>query len=169
MDFGFTGTRIEYLIAPEVDEIVSKDLDVVLRAAHHENPACKSPDKLVRLLDWAPAMNRTEFYGLLTGSFESPSMSAKHSAVILEAVIKLIARTKAREAFPDYWEIIHDTFDNLLARVCAKAVGDGVPRLNFSEPIVKPWPSTSTLTRPQPSRAASEPRKIRPQRMWQPC
>ena len=74
-------------------------------------------DKLVRLLDWAPAMNRTEFFGLLTGSFESPIMSAKHSELILESVIKLIARTRAHETFPDYWEIIKDCFDNLLSRV----------------------------------------------------
>ena len=131
VEFQLSGTLTASLKPPEEAESVSKDLDIVLRAAHDINPAAKSPDKLVRLLDWAPAMNRTEFFGLLTGSFESPSMSAKHSAIILEAVIKYIARTKAHEAFPDYWEIVRDHFDNLLARVWTKAVADGVPRLNF--------------------------------------
>jgi hypothetical protein len=130
-DFKFTGTMVESLPQPADVESVSKDLDICLKAAHHENPALKSPEKLVRLLDWAPAMNRTEYFGLLTGSFESPSMSAKHSDLILEGVIKFIARTKAHETFPDYWEIIRDSFDRLLARVCSKALADGVPRLNF--------------------------------------
>ena len=101
-EFQLSGTLAASMKPPEEAESVSKDLDVVLRAAHSDNPAAKSPEKLVRLLGWAPAMNRTEFYGLLMGSFASPSMSAKHSAIILEAVIKFIARTKAHEAFPDY-------------------------------------------------------------------
>ena len=86
--FNFTGTLTEGLVPPQHEEAVSKELDGALKLAHHPNPASKIPVRLLRFLDAEiNAMNRTELYGLLRGSFESPSLSRTMSRQMLEGVI----------------------------------------------------------------------------------
>ena len=131
IDFGLNGTLADSLAPPTESEVVSKELEAALALAHDENPAQRSSEKLVRWLEWAPPLNKTELYGLLTGSIESPSMSAKTSEMLLLAVVKFMARTKAHEYVPDYWDIMRDTFDQLLGRAWKKALRHNIPRPNF--------------------------------------
>ena len=58
-------------------------------------------------------------------------MSANMCRQILKSLLKFVARTKAHEAFPDYWKQLEPLFDNLSAQNGKRAQSDGVPRINF--------------------------------------
>ena len=114
---------------------------MVLKLCHHENPAAKTNDKLCRWLGRREEpLNRTEFYGLLVGSMEPPSLSAKASRTMQEALLTFTAKTKASEANEDYWPATKDTFDMILLNSGRKALSDGVSRSFF--------PGTPTLVEP---------------------
>ena len=120
------------LKAPEAREAVDKDLDAALKAAHHDNPALKTNDKITRWLDWREEpLNTTEMYGLLVGSMEAPSLSAKSSKIIQESLLTCIAKTKANETFSEYWSSSKDMFDMILLDKWRRASSDGVSRRSF--------------------------------------
>ena len=108
------GTMAEGLVAPNVEEQVPVELNTALKLAHHANPALKSAGKLMRYLEYAPALNRTSYYGLLCGACESPSMSRSMSLNMLQGVLKYTARMRADIMFADYWLQFKDVFDNIL-------------------------------------------------------
>ena len=95
------GTMAEGLVAPNVAEQVPVELNTALKLAHHASPAAKSAGKLMRYLEYAPALNRTSYYGLLCGACESPSMSRSMSLNILGGVLKYTARMRADIMFAD--------------------------------------------------------------------
>ena len=130
-DHHLTGELLAGLAVPPDPENVNKDLDDALNIAHNPNPAARSAEKILRMLEWSEPMNRTEFFGLIHGSVESPSMSAKMSQSVLQAVLKFIARTDAHKSYDDYWEQLSPFFDNLLAQQWKRAQSDSVPRINF--------------------------------------
>ena len=100
------GELLEGLPLPAEQESVNTDLDISLKLVHNANPTAKREENILRRLEWSGPMNRTEFYGLLHGSSESPSMSAKISRQILESLLKFAARTKAHEAFSRVLEAV---------------------------------------------------------------
>ena len=127
-----SGNLCGQLKPPEDREAVDKDLDAALKAAHHDNPALKSNDKITRWLEWRQEpLNTTEMYGLLVGSMEAPSLSAKSAKIIQEALLTCIAQTKANETFKEYWLSSKEMFDMILVDRWRKASSDGVSRRNF--------------------------------------
>ena len=130
-DCQLKGTLSDGLKPPTEAERCSKELDSALRLAHAPNPAIKSPAKLLALLEYMPPCNRTEYYGLVCGACESPSLSKTMSHGILEGVMRYSARIRANELFPDYWEELSPAFDKMLSELWAKAQSRGMARVNF--------------------------------------
>ena len=126
-----TGTLCDGLSKPTADEVVGKQLDSALREAHSSNPATKSCSRLLQLLEYLPPCNRTEFYGLVCGSCESPSMSKTMSAKILVSVLQYSARIRADRLFADYWEELKPAFDKMLSEMWAKAQSKCMARVNW--------------------------------------
>lgn len=125
------GTMAEALVAPTVEEQVPVELNTAMKLAHHANPAAKSAGKLMRYLEYAPALNRTSYYGLLCGACESPSMSRSMSQVILQGVLKYTARTRADVMYGVYWVQIKDVFDNMLVEEWQKSSARRMTRATF--------------------------------------
>ena len=130
-DHKLTKEILAGLAEPAQKELVNKNLDSALRACHHENPAARNSRQLIRHLEWSGPMNQTEFYGLICGSMEAPSLSSRMSGEMLDAVCKFIARTRMHVAFPQYWVQLKDMFDSVLLSTWRKAQSDSVPRKNF--------------------------------------
>ena len=125
IDHKLSGSLVDGLGRPRQADKVSKDLDLALREAHDENPAKKSAKRLVRYLQHADGVNETEVYGLLIGAVESPSLSAKMSESILEAVVEFWARHSLRDRHPQYHEICYQHFHFVMAKL-RKTKGAGV-------------------------------------------
>ena len=85
----------EGLKPPEIEEKVNPLLDEAMKVAHSSNPAARSAEKMIKFLDFCPGLNRTEMFGLLKGSYESPSMSRTMSQQLLRHVLVFIAKTGA--------------------------------------------------------------------------
>ena len=116
---------------PAEEEVVNKELNSSLAACHCSNPAAKSSAKLLRWLAYAPAPNRTELIGLLSGSAEGPSLSSHMSGGNLYGVLKDVARVKAHASFPDLWGHVSNHFDGLLVRQWQKSQSKGTTRSQF--------------------------------------
>ena len=130
-DFKLKGSITEALAVPVEAEVVNPHLDAGMKVAHSANPAARSCEKLVRFLEFSPGLNRTEMYGLLKGSYESPSLSRTMSQQILRRVWDFIARTQSHIKHADYWKELKHSFDQLMVGQWRKAQSDGVPRVNF--------------------------------------
>ena len=130
IDRKLSGSLVDGLERPRQAETVTKDLDLALREAHDEFPAKKSAKRLIRYLQRADGVNETEVYGLLIGAVESPSLTAKMSESILEAVVGFWARHNLAERHPQYHEICHQRFDFVMARLWKKAQASKIPRQN---------------------------------------
>ena len=102
-----------------------------MRTAHLSNPAAKSASRLLRLLEHHGPFNKTEVFGLLCGSLESPAMSRCMSQTILESVFKCWARVSGHELWPDYWECLRDHFDQMLATAWQRSQSSGLSRAQF--------------------------------------
>ena len=125
------GTMAEALVAPTVEEQVPGDLNTAMALAHHANPAAKSSGKLMRYLEYAPALNRTSYYGLLCGACESPSLSRGMSLVVLQGVLKYTARVRADVTYPDYWLQIKNVVDNMLVEEWQRSSAKRMSRATF--------------------------------------
>ena len=130
-DFNLCGTLADGLEPPPVQEAVAKELDVSLRIAHSANPAAKSCSRLVRFLEFTKELNATEYYGIIRGSLESPSMSRGMSATVLEAVLRYSARHRADQAHPQFWSQMRDCFDRLLLTLWQRAQARRLTRAQF--------------------------------------
>ena len=132
VDHALTREISSTLKPPEVREEVDRELDKALKLCHHDNPAMKSTEALTRLLTWRKTpWNRTETYGLLVGSMESPSLSAKASRTMMESMLEFIARTNTHEEFADFWTATKQQFDMILVCMWRKAQSNKVSRVNF--------------------------------------
>ena len=116
IDHRLSGCFMDWLQKPQQSEKVNKDLDLSLKEAHHENPAKKSCVRLVRYLQHADAMTETETYGLLMGAIESPSLSAKMSESIMEAVVEYWAKHNCGQRFSRVHDVCKDNFDFTMAK-----------------------------------------------------
>ena len=111
-----TGTLPDQLIPPQGIEMVRPILNEGVALAHHPNPAKRSCAKLIQALRWlAPPVNRTEVFGLIKGTWESPSLSRNMAKQCQEAMLKCIANCQLHEAEPDYWHVVKSHYDVLLA------------------------------------------------------
>ena len=136
-----TGTLCDGLVAPVDDEEVGKPLDSALREAHCSNPAQKSCSRLLQLLEYLGPCNRTEYYGLVSGAVQSPSMSKGMSGTIVLAVLQYSARIRADRLFPHYWKELAPAFDKMLSEMWAKAQSKGMPRVNW----IRAWRNCLSL------------------------
>ena len=126
-----TGHIAQSLLPPENPEKVDRDLDAALKACHCSNPAARTSAKFVRLLEYMPLVNKTSFYGLLHGSFESPSLSRGMSRTMLESVLCYVARVRADVEFPEYFGVVQNVFDEILCTVWQQAQSDEQSRSHF--------------------------------------
>ena len=125
------GTVTDGLTAPVDQEGVRRELDVALKSAHDSNPAHRASTKFCSLMKHMDACNRTEFYGLLCGSFESPSLSKTMASVLQPCLLRYISRVGMAELQPDYWKVVEPYFDNLLALSWQSSAARRVPRANW--------------------------------------
>ena len=124
---GFSST----LPSPDLDEVVSKLLNVCLAAAHNSNPAQTNAAKLLRYREFAPKPNHTELRGLLLGAVESPSVSRSMSFGILEGVLAYVSRTRCDELFPEVWGQVGDHFDGMLVTLWQRSQAKQMSRSQF--------------------------------------
>jgi len=99
--------------------------------AHSSNPAARSAENLIKFIDFSPGLNRTEMFGLLKGSYESPSMSRTMSQQLLRHVLVFIAKTSAHKKYEDYWKELKNSFDQELCRQWRQAQSDRITRIKF--------------------------------------
>ena len=116
-----TGGFASCLPSVDRDEHVCKELNSCLKLCHSPNPAAKSPQKLLRWLEYGKCPNETEVTGLLMGSMESPSLSRTLASTISEGVITYIARHKVHELFPEIWSQVSNHYDCLLVKLWQQA------------------------------------------------
>ena len=102
-----------------------------MKVAHSSNPAARSAEKLIKFLDFCPGLNRTEMFGLLKGSYESPSTSRTMSQQLLRHVLVFIAKAGAHTKYEDYWKELKNSFDQELCRQWRQAQSNRIPRINF--------------------------------------
>ena len=125
------GGVCDALVAPEMEQSVSKQLDRCLRQAHHPNPALKTSQPLVRMMAFMEQPNATEMFGLCKGSFESPSLSRTMSRIVCESLLKLIGRTRCDLAYPIYWSHLKSHFDAQLCQNWSRSQAEHVSRAGF--------------------------------------
>ena len=126
-----TGTVAETLPPPTMAQSVGKELDLSLKLCHHPNPAMKSCQRLERLLQYAGPMNSTEIFGLLCGSFESPTLSRPMARAMQEAILAYLGRVRGDRHHEEYWKVVKGTYDKVLVDVFHKCMCDGMTRSHF--------------------------------------
>ena len=125
------GSVTDALEAPSVEEKVSPSLNSAIAAAHCSNPAQKTSAPLVRVLQYFGPVNGTEFYGVMKGTFESPSMSRPMSKTLLACVLTWVGRTRADLKHKAAWAQLKDHFDQLLCDDWQRAAANCVTRPAF--------------------------------------
>ena len=129
------GTVPDKMAEPTDPSPVRRDLDDAFKVLHDANPARRSSLKLLRLIncwiDTGEKLNRTEFYGLIKGSWEAPSLTRNQSRTVLEQVLKWIGRVRMDQIEGDYWACLSTHFDVQLATSLQRAQAGRVSRANF--------------------------------------
>ena len=113
-EFSLGGTLADGLQPPGSAQPVNKHLDVAMRTAHSSNPAARSPLPVLKLLEFSPGLNETEYYGVLRGSIECPTLSKTASQQLMEGVLRHTARLRCDVQWPHYWGHMQDHWDQLL-------------------------------------------------------
>ena len=132
VDHRLCGTLPDQLLPPTGKERVRMCLNEAMALAHEANPAKRSCQKLLHALRFLqPPVSRTEVFGLIKGTWESPSLSKAMARTCQEALLKTVAKLRLHEAEPDYWQVISGHYDALLASMWQKAQSSGVSRTAF--------------------------------------
>ena len=116
---------------PEQGEKINRQLDAALKAAHHSNPAMKTATPLKRMMSYMGPINKSEFYGLCKGTFQSPSMSSPMSKILTETLLKYIGRLRMDEVFNEYRQALKGHFDHQLCVLWGNAQSTRVSRPGF--------------------------------------
>ena len=125
------GTLSSALVPPAVAHTVGRELDAALKLCHHPNPAQKCGARLEALLRYHGEMNQTQIFGLLAGSFESPTLSRTMATKMQACILSWIGRTHAHESHSAYWSVVKDHYDSNLTEIFHKCVADGMARSHF--------------------------------------
>ena len=120
-EFNLGGTLADGLQVPGGAQPVNKHLDVAMRTAHSSNPAARSPLPVLKLLEFSPGLNETEYYGVLRGSIECPTLSKTASQQLMEGVLRHTARARCDVQWPHYWNHMKDHWDQFLLEKWMKA------------------------------------------------
>ena len=131
LDRRLTGGVSDGLTPPSQEEVVSKELDGAMQLAHASNPEVKSVHKLLNWMKYQSKSNVTEFFGLCKGCFESPSLSNISSKVLLDALLKIMARLRCDKTFPQHWESLRAHFDEQMASAWHAASSGQISRAQF--------------------------------------
>ena len=125
------GSLADGLPHPSKQESVARELDQSLRLAHSPNPASRSAGRLIKYLRYVKTMTETEYFGVLRGAVESPTLSKGLSTQILEALLRFSARSRADLSFPEHWSQMRTCFDRLLLSQWERCQARSMTRTQF--------------------------------------
>ena len=126
-----TGGVCDHLAPPSRENKINRQLDAALKAAHHSNPAMKTATPLKRMMSYMGPINKSEFYGLCKGTFQSPSISSPMSKILTESLLKYIGRLRMDEVFNECWQALKGHFDQQLCVLWGNAQSTRVSRPGF--------------------------------------
>lgn len=117
---------------PDPEDVhVREDLLERIGMAHADNPAGRSVEPLERYLERCEDLSYVELYGCIKASMEGPRVIRSASGRLLVAILKYIARSGAKDKFPEMWAAMASKFDEVLAENYEGFFSRGVPALNW--------------------------------------